>query len=321
MEKTTATPRLLLARRVPPAVAERARREFDALVLDQELDAAQVIELTRKLAIQAVLIGSKAALTARDIEQLPASLRVIANAGAGVDHMDVAAARARGIVVTNAPDAVTECTADLTLMLILAACRRAAEYEQIMRAGWRQSFGLPDMLGKRVNGQTLGIVGMGRIGRAVARRARGFNMRIIYNNRQRLPLEMEQGAEFEPELARMLPQCDILTLHLPGGSGTLMTREAFQLLPPGAVFVNAARGSLVDEDALIEALQSGRLYAAGLDVFRQEPEFDLRLAALPNVFLTPHMGSATVDARNQMGFAALDNVAAVLAGLAAPNAL
>jgi lactate dehydrogenase-like 2-hydroxyacid dehydrogenase len=321
MDMTPDNPRLLVARRVPEAVAERARREFDALVTEQDMNAAKIIELTERLAIPAVLIGKKAALTADDIARLPQSLRIIANPSAGVDHMDVEAARARGIVVTNAPDALTECTADFAFMLILAACRRASEYERIMRDGWRKSFGMPDMLGKRANGRTLGIVGLGRVGRAVARRAQGFNMHILYTDRTRLPAELEQGAEYVPDLFEMLPRCDILTLHLPGGRGTLMTREAFQRLPPGAVFVNAARGSLVDEEALIEALQSGHLYAAGLDVYRHEPDFDLRLAALPNVFLTPHMASATEDARNWMGFSALDNVAAVLAGLPPINPL
>jgi lactate dehydrogenase-like 2-hydroxyacid dehydrogenase len=321
METTSETPRLLIARRVPEAVSERARREFGALVTEQDMDAAKVIELVERLAIPAALIGKKAGMTAADIAKLPASLRIIANPSAGVDHIDIEAARARGIVVTNAPDALTECTADFAFMLILAACRRASEYERVMRDGWRKSFGMPDMLGKQANGQTLGIVGLGRIGRAVARRARAFNMRVIYTDQNRMPPELEQGATFEPDLFRMLPQCGILSLHVPGGDGTLMTRDAFQALPRGAVFVNAARGSLVDEDALIEALQSGHLFAAGLDVFRREPEFDLRFAKLPNVFLSPHMASATIEARNRMGFTALDNVAAVLAGRPALNPL
>jgi lactate dehydrogenase-like 2-hydroxyacid dehydrogenase len=314
METKSKAHRLLVARRIPDAVAERARREFDAVLAEHDMDVPAVIEASRRYGSQAVLTGKKVALTAADIAALPETIRIIANPSAGFEHMDVAAARDRGIVVTNAPDALTECTADFAVMLILTACRRAAEYGRIMQAGWRTSYGMPDMLGKRVNGRTLGIVGLGRIGRAVARRARAFGMRIVYHNRSRLSPELELGAEFEPDLRHMLPRCDILSLHLPGGSGTLMTREAFRLLPRGAVFVNAARGSLVDEDALIEALESGHLFAAGLDVYRREPDFDLRLAALPNVFLTPHMASATVDARNQMGFDALDNIAAVLSG-------
>lgn len=305
---------LLVARRMPDAVAERARRDFNAIVADDDMDVETVLDLCHKLGNPAVMIGKKSGFSAADIDRLPETIRIIANPSAGYDHMDVEAARARGIIVTNAPDALTECTADFSFLLILGACRRASEYERIMRSGWRQSFGMPDMLGKRVNGQTLGIVGMGRIGRAVAKRAQGFNMRVLYHNRTRLPPDLENGATYVNDLNAMLPRCDILSLHLPGGQKTLMTREAFSLLPRGAVFVNAARGSLVDEDALIDALKSGHLFAAGLDVFRQEPNFDLRLSKLENVFLAPHMGSATTDARNQMGFTALDNVAAVLAG-------
>ena len=155
---------------------------------------------------------------------------------------------------------------------------------------------------------------MGRIGQAVARRARGFDMRVLYHDRARLPADREQGAEYIASFEELLPRSEILSLHLPGGDGTLMTRETFALLPRGAVFVNTARGSLVDEDALIEALQSGHLFAAGLDVYRREPDFDLRLSALPNAFLTPHVASATVETRDAMGFLALDNIAAVLAG-------
>ena len=311
----SARPRLLVARRVPPAVAERARREFDAVLAETDMDADAVIDAAKEHGSQAVLSGPNVRLTAEKLAALPGSVRIIANPSAGTDHMDVAAARARGLVVTNAPDVLTDCTADLAVLLILAACRRATEYAAIMREGWREPLGMPDMLGMRPSGRTLGIVGMGRIGQAVARRARGFDMRVLYHNRTRLPPEQEQGAEYAPTLEALLPRSEILSLHLPGGAaGTLMTRERFALLPRGAVFVNTARGSLVDEDALIEALRSGHLFAAGLDVFRSEPHFDRRLTELPNAFLTPHVASATVETRDAMGFLALDNIAAVLAG-------
>ncbi|CAH2599219.1 D-glycerate dehydrogenase [Rhodovastum atsumiense] len=314
MERVADKPRVLIARRMPEATIARARAEFDAVIADRDLNADAVIEACHAKGIEAILSGKKAGFTASDIARLPASVKIIANPSAGYDHMDVEAARGRGIIVTNAPDALTDCVADFTLLLILAACRRAAEYEAIMRDGWRRPFGLPDMLGRKIGGCRLGIVGMGRIGRAVAHRARAFGMTILYHNRNRLPPELEAGATYCATLAALLPQSDILSLNLPGGSDVLMTREAFARLPRGAVFVNAARGSLVDEDALIDALQSGQLFAAGLDVFRREPDFDERLAKLPNVFLTPHMGSATVATRNRMGFDALDNIAAVMAG-------
>ncbi|WP_424135839.1 2-hydroxyacid dehydrogenase [Roseomonas chloroacetimidivorans] len=313
---TAANPsRVLIARRVPEAVAARAVAEFGAILADHDMDAEEALRVTAEQGIAALVTGGKVRITAAHAAKLPPGLKIIANTSVGHDHMDAAACKAAGVIVTNTPDVLTDCTADLAFMLLLNACRRAHEYDAIMRAGWRQPFGMPDNLGMQPSGKTLGIVGMGRIGRAMAQRARGFGMRILYNNRRRLPPELEEGAEYVPDLSAMLPRCQILSLHLPGGeAGTLMTRETFALLPRGAVFVNTARGSLVDEDALIEALQSGQLFAAGLDVFRKEPDFDLRLAELPNVFLTPHVASATVETRNAMGFRALDNVAAVLAG-------
>ncbi|WP_233888317.1 2-hydroxyacid dehydrogenase [Paraburkholderia flagellata] len=311
--------RLLIARKVPAAVANRAVAEFHAFVTDADMDAWSVVEFCKQHAVPAVLIGKKSGLQAEHIAALPDCVKIVANASAGVDHLDVAAARERGIVVTNAPDALTECTADFSMLLVLAACRRASEYERIMRSGWGKSFGMTDMLGTRVNGKTLGIVGFGRIGRAVAKRALGFGMRVIYTDINRASPSVENGATWYASFEEMLPHCEVLTLHVPGGGAPLMTKKEFGLLPKGAVFINAARGGLVDEDALYDALTSGHLFGAGLDVYRNEPNVDKRFAGLDNVFLTPHMASATVETRDQMGFTALDNVAAVLDGRPALN--
>ncbi|WP_181378243.1 2-hydroxyacid dehydrogenase [Teichococcus aestuarii] len=313
-----ALPRLLVARRLTPAATDRARREFDALLAEHDMSTEEAIDAAAAHRAEAILIGPKVKLDAAAIARLPGHVKLIANSSVGYDHMDAEAARARGILVTNTPDVLTDCTADLAFLLILAACRRAHEYEALMRAGWRKGLGLPDMLGVRPSGKVLGIVGMGRIGRAVAQRARGFGMRILYHNRSRLPPDLEQGAEYFASVPEMLPHCQILSLHLPGGvaNGVLMDEAAFAALPRGAVFVNTARGSLVDEDALLAALTSGHLFAAGLDVFRSEPDYDTRFAALPNVFLTPHVASATLETRDAMGLRALDNVAAIAAGRA-----
>lgn len=310
---------LLIARKVPTAVANRAEAEFHAFVTDSDMDSWSVVDFCKKHEMPAVLIGKKSGLQAEHIAALPSTVKIIANASAGFDHMDVAAAREKGIIVTNAPDALTECTADFSMLLVLAACRRASEYERIMRKGWGKSFGMTEMLGTRVNGKTLGIVGFGRIGRAVAKRAQGFGMRVIYTDIQRAPASLENGATFYTSLEEMLPHCQVLTLHVPGGGVPLMAKKEFGLLPSGAVFVNAARGALVDEDALYDALKSGHLFSAGLDVYRNEPNVDKRFAELDNVFLTPHMASATMETRDQMGFTALDNVAAVLDGRLALN--
>lgn len=316
--------RLVVARPVPPAVTDRARPEFDAMLSeDHDMDLAEVLDALERHQAEALFFSSNLKLNAEAIARLPERVRVAATCSVGYDHIDVAAAKARGLVVTNTPDVLTACTADLAFLLILAACRRAAEYEAIMRRGWRRPFGMNEMLGMRASGRTLGIVGMGRIGRAVAQRARGFDMKVLYTDVSRLPEDQEHGARYFADFREMLPHCEVLTLHAPGGAATdrMMNRETFALLPKGAVFVNAARGGLVDEDALIEALKSGHLFAAGLDVYRTEPDFDTRLAEMPNVFLTPHMGSATLETRNAMGFRALDNIAAVLAGRPAIDAL
>jgi lactate dehydrogenase-like 2-hydroxyacid dehydrogenase len=310
-------PRLLLARRVPPAVVDRARASFDAIVAEErDFSPDEVIAQLAEHRADALVISSTLKLDAATIARIPDHVKIAATVSVGYDHIDVPAARARGLIVTNTPDVLTDCTADLAMLLMLGACRRGYEYEAIMRKGWRTKYGLGDMLGLQVSGRTLGILGMGRIGRAVAQRARGFGMKILYCNKTRLPPELEQGATYYSDFRAMLPHSQILSLHAPGGATTnkIMNTETFALLPRGAVFVNASRGALVDESALVAALESGHLFAAGLDVFHNEPEFDTRLAALPNTFLTPHMGSATVETRNAMGFRALDNVDAVCAG-------
>lgn len=309
--------RVVVARPMPDLVTDRLSAEFDAVLAERpDLDPATVVDRVKDHGAEALVVTSDFRLGAAQIETLPRSVKIAATCSVGFDHLDVAAAKARGLVLTNTPDVVTECTADLTLFLILGASRRATEYGAIMRKGWRRSFAWNEMLGTQVAGKTLGIVGMGRIGRAVARRARGFGMKILYTGRTRLTPELEGDARFFPALQDMLPQTDILTLHLPGGPETdqMMNAKTFALLPKHAVFVNAARGRLVDEDALLDALISGRLYAAGLDVFAKEPDFDLRLAERPNVFMMPHIGTSTRETRNAMGLRALDNIAAVCAG-------
>jgi lactate dehydrogenase-like 2-hydroxyacid dehydrogenase len=313
----THKPRIAVTAPMPAAVAERAQREFDAVLSqDRILSVHEALEVVSRHDSSGLVISSKMRLEAAAIAALPKQMKIIATCSAGTDHIDLEAARARGLVVTNTPDVLTDATADLTFMLILNACRRARVYQAIMDGGWGRKFSLNEMLGFEVTGRTLGIVGMGRIGRALAKRAAGFAMPVVYNNRRRLSPELEQGATFYEDLRDMLPRCQILTLHLPGnpGDSPIMNEEAFALLPKGAVFINTARGNLVDESALIGALQSHHLSAAGLDVFCNEPNYDLRFRDLDNVFLTPHMGSATIETRTAMGFKALDNLAAVLSG-------
>jgi lactate dehydrogenase-like 2-hydroxyacid dehydrogenase len=280
------------------------------------MTVAEVLDAATAHRADAIQFVNTLPLTAEAIARLPPSIRVGATSSVGYDHIDVAAAKARGLIVTNTPGVLTDCTADFAFMMLLAAARRAYEYDAIMRKGWRIRIGQGDLLGVRVTGKTLGILGMGRIGRAMAQRARGFDMRIVYHARDQLPPELEQGAAYFADFRTMLPQCDFLSLHAPATPSTdrIVNAETLALLPHGAVLVNVSRGGLVDEDALHDALTSGQLFAAGLDVFRNEPDFDTRFAALPNVILSPHIGSGSVETRNAMGFRALDNIAAVLAG-------
>ncbi|WP_323990357.1 D-glycerate dehydrogenase [Nguyenibacter sp. L1] len=313
-------PRLIHSQRLPAAVAARIARDYDAPPPPgHKLTPAELVALAQAFRPDAVMVTTGTPVTAETVAALPDSVRVIATISVGTDHLDISAIAARGLALTYTPDVLTDCNADLTMMLILAAARRGAEYLGVMQAGWGRSFGMEEMLGVRVTGKTLGIVGMGRIGRAVAQRARGFDMKILYSNRRRLAPELEAGATYFADMREMLPHCDILSLHMPGGAAAapVITAETLALLPKGAIFVNAARGSLVDEDALIAALSDGRLAAAGLDVYRNEPRPDPRLLGLPNLFMTPHMGSATLETRTDMGMLALDNIDAVLAGRAA----
>lgn len=314
MSPNQVRPRVVFSLPLTEAANERAREVFDVVIPDKAGGRIALIEAADRHAAEGLLIGMGARLTGDDIVRLPASVKIVATASVGYDHIDIAAANARGIAVSNTPDVLTDSTADAHMLLLLGAMRRAKEHVRNMDGGWKLRNGFADNLGWDVSGKTMGIVGMGRIGRAVARRARGFDMPILYHNRTRLPPDLEAGAQYFAQLEDMLPRCQVLSLNLPGGQGVLMTADRFALLPKGAVFINSARGSLVDEDALIAALQSGHLAAAGLDVFQKEPDYDTRLNDLPNTFLLPHIGSATVETRNAMGFRALDNIADVLRG-------
>ena len=246
-------------------------------------------------------------------------LRAVANCAVGYDNIDVAAAAARGIVVTNTPDVLTETSADLAWALLLAAARRIAEGDRFVRSGAWQGWSPDLLLGTDVHGATLGIVGLGRIGAAVARRARGFGMRVLYTQRQRLR-RPPAGARFA-SLHRLLAQADFVSLHVPLTPATrhLVGARELARMKRTAILVNTSRGQVVDERALVRALASGRIAAAGLDVYEREPEVPAALRALPNVVLTPHIASATTQTRRRMALLAATNLAAALAGHEPPN--
>ena len=239
-------------------------------------------------------------------------LRLIANYGAGVNHIALKAARARGIIVTNTPGVLTEDTADMAMALIVSVPRRLAEGEKLVRSGEWHGWSPGGMLGRRIGGKALGIVGMGRIGQAVARRARAFGLSIHYHNRRRLPavVEADLGATFHADLDDLLGLADIVTIHTPlnTDSRDLIDARRIGLMRPHVYLINTSRGGIVDEVALVDALEAGRLAGAGLDVWEHEPRIDPRLLALPNVVMTPHMGSATLEGRQASGERVIQNI-------------
>ena len=314
-------PTLLISRKLPPAVEQRAARSYGARLNTDDLpySADRLIELAA--GADALLVCPGNTVDAALIQRLPATVKIVATYSVGYDHIDVKAAGQRGLVVTNTPEVLTDATADIAILLMLAAARRAGEGERLVRAGKWDGWKPTQLLGTHISGKRLGILGMGRIGQAVARRARGFDMQIHYNDIRRLPPEQEHGATYHATPEALLPNADILTLHMPGGAETarFLNQARIALLPAGAIVVNSARGTLVDDDALIAALKSGRIAAAGLDVYANEPKLHAGYLGLENVCLLPHLGSATVETRNAMGFRALDNLDAFFAGRNPPD--
>jgi glyoxylate reductase len=284
--------RVLATRRLP-GEAWNELRDVEVGTPDSRRDDVQVLIVANETVDEAVL------------DLLP-SLRLVANFGVGYDRIDVAACRARGIAITNTPGVLDAATADLTLALILAARRRLVEGDDLVRAGgWDMHWADGPFLGREVSGATLGIIGFGRIGSAVAQRARGFDMRVIFHRRTR------SDDPAYRELDDLLRESDIVSLHTPLSTETsgLLSRERLALLRDGTTLVNTARGAIVDEDALVDELVSGRI-TAGLDVFVNEPQVPEALVGLPNVVLTPHIASATVETRAAMTRIVVDNVLA-----------
>jgi glyoxylate reductase len=251
-------------------------------------------------------------------------LKIVANHAVGFDNIDVAACTQAGVLATNTPDVLTETTADTAFALLMAAGRRVGEGERLLRSKQPWIWGPLMMLGQDVHHKTIGIVGFGRIGQAVARRARGFGMKVIYSDAIELPLAVEQetGAE-RRELIELLGESDFISIHtnLTPETNHLFDEDAFRRMKPTAVLVNTSRGPVVDESALAGALETGEIFAAGLDVFEHEPEVEPRLLALENVVVIPHLGSATVDTRHAMGVLAVENVYAALDGTRPPTLL
>ncbi|MDF1747956.1 MAG: D-glycerate dehydrogenase [Alphaproteobacteria bacterium] len=314
-------PKVFATRLMPEDVESRFRAEFDARPneTDRPLDTDAIVAGAE--GCRAVICSPTEKMDAETITALPKSVEILATFSVGCDHIDLKAAKARGLIVTNTPDVLTDATADTTILCLLGAARMAQESEATLRAGKWGRWAPRDMLGVHMSGKRLGIVGMGRIGQAVARRAKGFDMTIMYHNRRQLEGSDDQGATFYAKAEDMLPLCDFLALTCPLTEDTKhwLNADRIALLPDRAVIANTARGPVVVDDALIDALKSGKVFAAGLDVFTGEPKLDPRYLDLPNAFLLPHIGSATVETRNDMGFRCLDNLAAHFAGQPLPS--
>ena len=315
-----AAPLLYISRLLPDPVMAAARQQFR--LLNEPRDTAPA-DATLGAGIREA-DAAICTLTDRiDASMLAAASRltILANYAVGYNNIDLAAASARGIVVTNTPDVLTDATADLTWALLLAVARRVAEGDAYVRSGDWSGWAPTQMLGTDVSGKTLGIVGMGRIGQAVAQRAIGFNMRIRYTSRAGAPLERLPSQWESRPLPDLLKEADFVSLHVPLNAAThhLIGARQLALMKPTAFLINTARGPVIEEAALVDALLQRRLAGAGLDVFEQEPLFHPSLRELRQVVLLPHLGSATLATRVRMGMICLENIAAACAGKPAPN--
>ena len=309
-------PTVLVTRKLPEDVEERAAKLFEARLNPEDKLYSPDALAAAAQGFDGLLITPAEKMTAENLQKLPDSVRIIATFSVGYDHIDVPAAVARGLAVTNTPDVLTAATADIAMLLMLGAARGASWGERMVREDKWRNWSPTYPLGHDVSGQRLGILGMGRIGQALAHRARAFDMTIHYHGRSRLAPELEQGAVYHASLDDLLPHCDFLSVHCASTAETrgIINAHAINLMPANAIVVNTSRGDVVDDEALITALQSGRLAAAGLDVFRNEPDIDPRYRTLDNAFLLPHLGSATRQTRSAMGHRAVDNLEAFFAG-------
>ena len=317
-------PTVIVTRRLPPAVEAALQANYD-VVLSRDDRPMGPAELQRALGEgDAVFCTVTDRIGADVMAASPRRARMIANYGVGTDNLDLAAAAAHEIVVSNTPDVLTDCTADLTMALMLATLRRTGEGERELRGGRWTGMRPTHMLGARVSGRTLGVVGLGRIGRAVARRAHfGFGMRVLGFSRS--PIESSvlaaHGIEAVATLEQLLAEADVVSLHCPSTEATrgMMNASRIALMKPRSFLINTARGDLVDDDAVIAAVMAGHLAGIGLDVYRGEPDFDRRYLSLEQAVLLPHLGSATRETREAMGFRVIANLDAFFRGEAVPD--
>lgn len=314
-------PTILVTRKLPSSVEQRLSKSYDVRLnaTDELMTAEQLVESAK--GADGLLVSLTEKFSPEVIAALPDQVKIMATFSVGYDHINIPAAIDKGLIVTNTPDVLTDATAEIAFLLMLGAARGSTAGEKVLRDGEWGVWSPTGMLGLQLTGRRLGILGMGRIGQATAKRARAFGMEIHYHSRTQLTPEQEQGAIYHATAEELLAQSDVFSIHCASTDETrgFLNAERINLLPQDAIVVNSARGDIVDDDALIEALNSRRIWAAGLDVFLGEPAIDPRYHALENSFLLPHMGSATRETRDAMGHCAVDNLDAFFAGKTPPN--
>ena len=310
-------PVVLVTRKLPDSVEDKLMKHFEVILNpdDKLYSTAEMLQIAEK--VDAILPCHTEKFPAETIAALPSRVKAIANFSVGVDHVDLGAARQKGVIVTNTPDVLSDATAEIAMLLILGAARRASEGERIMREQRWKDWSPAFMVGKQITGKSLGILGMGRVGQVLAKRARGFDMTIHYHNRKPLDPAQEIGAIYHDSVEDMLAEIDVLSIHCPATEHTtgLINSKTLAHMKPNAIVVNTSRGAVVDDQALVDALKSGHIAAAGLDVFNGEPDtIHPGYRQLENTFLLPHIGSATEETREAMGFRAIDNLIAIFKG-------
>ena len=308
---------VLVTRKLPDAVENELQQLFETILnpTDRLYSTEDILQVSQN--VDAILPCHTEKFSAETISRLPARVKAIANFSVGVDHVDLEAARQKQVIVTNTPDVLSDATAEIAMLLILGAARRASEGERLVRSQQWQDWSPAFMVGKQVTGKRLGILGMGRVGQVVARRALGFDMTLHYHNRKPLDSRSAQGAIYHAAVEDMLPEIDVLSIHCPATPETtgMINRQRIALMHSDAIIVNTSRGAVVDDDALVAALTSGAIAAAGLDVFNGEPDaIHPEYRRLQNTFLLPHIGSATEETREAMGFRVIDNLKSIFAG-------
>ena len=312
-----------LCRRFTSAIEAELRVRFELEVNQDDTVLTSSNIQDRALGAEVLFVTATEIIDAEVMQTLQPELKIIATLSVGYDHIDMEAARSFGIQVLHTPDVLSDACAEIALLLILNSCRRGYEADSMVRSNSWPGWGPTQLLGMGLTGRRLGIFGMGRIGRAIATRARGFGLSIHYHNRSQLSAELEEGAIFHDTLNDLLGVSDIFLIAAPGRPDLkgVIDHAHIALMPAGGVIINISRGDLINDDALVEALQSNHLFAAGLDVFANEPNIDPRYRALNNIFMTPHIGSATNDTRDAMGWLLIRGIEAVQQGGVPANLL